>query len=490
MCTVKRHLVWLAISVCGAAAGLLYPAFSATPPPPERFYYGFTMKGKLVGHLSVSITSGDAAHPRTIESVLSAKVRLLGSDYDIHKTESYRVDPVTRRIIRYESATTAGTVISGAIVTVEGGAARYFSKSDGRNWTVRLPSDVLFYDPFHRPYCNRDLPKTGQIKRYRFLDVEDGSLHNLRMTRTGTEELVLAGRHRCAVFEMFDENKVEKAVIWIDLESSRWVKMALPDGSTLSLADAAIVQKAARAVVDDMILTPVDARIPKYRDIASMKIRVKMRVSGEVVTPESLNTAGQRFQGTVRENLVEGVFEVRWPPHDHPAAAAFPARFDNASLSKYLLPEPGIESTDPDIRNLARHLTGGATNTWQAAQRLADWVAREIRPFAVGGSARQTLASRQGACQSYASLLAALCRSVGIPARLVSGCMYLPRDGRGFVGGHFWTEIYVGEAGWIAVDANHAEINVLDSGHIRLGTRAIPAPLEAQVLEYSLRQAR
>ena len=41
-----------------------------------------------------------------------------------------------------------------------------------------------------------------------------------------------------------------------------------------------------------------------------MKVRAKIEPTGLQVTPESLNVPGQKFAGTVEENLVEGVFEI------------------------------------------------------------------------------------------------------------------------------------------------------------------------------------
>jgi len=486
MLAVKAKIVLLALSLCGTTVWLLLHSYSSAPPASETFYYAYSMKGKLVGYMRVTITSQATSRARTIESTLTAKVRLLGFDYDIHKTETYHVDSATDRIIDYDNRTTAGPVVGGASVTVHDGAARYVSKSDGRQQTVNLPSDVLFHDPFCRPFFARDLPRDAQAKTYRFLDVQDGMLHALRVTRTATRQIDLAGRHLCAVFELFDQTKFEKAVIWIDLGSSRWVKLAMADGSELVLADAGVVDRAERAIVDNMILTEVRTSIPRYREIASMRIRARIRVAGEEVTAESLNVDGQRFQGTVREGLIEGMFDVHWPEHARFTAIQDAPRIDHGSLDKYLRPEPGVESEDPEITKLARDLTKGMTDPWDGARRLGNWVSREIRYFPAGGSARQTLSSRQGPCQGYASLVVALCRSVGIPARLVSGCMYMPRDGHGVLGGHLWTEIHIGGAGWIAVDANHAEIHGLDSGHIRLGHAVVAAPQEAEILEYTL----
>ena len=53
-----------------------------------------------------------------------------------------------------------------------------------------------------------------------------------------------------------------------------------------------------------------------------------------------------------------------------------------------------------------------------------------------------TLSSKKGICYDYASLFAAMCRSQGIPARLVIG--YAEPDIY-----HAWNEVYTDETGWI-----------------------------------------
>ena len=54
-----------------------------------------------------------------------------------------------------------------------------------------------------------------------------------------------------------------------------------------------------------------------------------------------------------------------------------------------------------------------------------------------------TLASRKGICFDYSALMAAMCRSQGIPTRLVIGTAS--------VGYHAWNEVYLG--GWIRYDS-------------------------------------
>jgi hypothetical protein len=67
--------------------------------------------------------------------------------------------------------------------------------------------------------------------------------------------------------------------------------------------------------------------------------------------------------------------------------------------------------------------------------------------------------------------------------------MYVPNKGGGF-GQHGWNEIYMGEAGWVPIDATAMEIDFLDSGHIRIGelqsTQTSFNGKELEILDYKL----
>lgn len=143
-----------------------------------------------------------------------------------------------------------------------------------------------------------------------------------------------------------------------------------------------------------------------------------------------------------------------------------------------------IESDDPGIVSLARKLTAGSKNSWDAATRLSKWVAENIVGELPGGvSAVNTLKTRGAECGGHSRLLAALCRAAGIPARMSVGCMYVNYYGGSF-GQHAWTEVYMGDAGWIPVDATIREIDYSDAGHIRLGKAATFRPEKMEILDY------
>jgi transglutaminase-like putative cysteine protease len=201
-----------------------------------------------------------------------------------------------------------------------------------------------------------------------------------------------------------------------------------------------------------------------------MKVKATIEPIGLWVTQQSLNVPGQSFTGNIKDNLVEGVFEIEHKRYDGSNAPSFPPDFsEDESLKKYLGPEKMIESEDPVLIKKAKEITKGSKDSWEAACRLSKWVSENITYAIPGGmTARNTYDLKAGECGAHSILLAAFCRAVGIPARVVWGCMYVPNYGGAF-GQHGWSEIYMGKAGWITVDSTASEIDYVDSGHIRIG---------------------
>lgn len=74
--------------------------------------------------------------------------------------------------------------------------------------------------------------------------------------------------------------------------------------------------------------------------------------------------------------------------------------------------------------------------------------------------------NRKGVCDEFSTLFIAIMRSIGIPARAVSGFAFV--DGNWIP--HAWAEIYIEPYGWIEVDPTFNEFMNLDAGRIRIGS--------------------
>lgn len=124
-------------------------------------------------------------------------------------------------------------------------------------------------------------------------------------------------------------------------------------------------------------------------------------------------------------------------------------------LSPFLLPSQYINYSQSDnCVYKAAELCAGKTGTIEKAAAMFKYVTdnitydKELAASVKSGyipDPDATLASGKGICFDYASLFASMCRSQGIPAKLVMGYV------RGDVY-HAWNEIYTEETGWITVD--------------------------------------
>lgn len=89
----------------------------------------------------------------------------------------------------------------------------------------------------------------------------------------------------------------------------------------------------------------------------------------------------------------------------------------------------------------------------------------------VSTHANEVISSRTGVCQDFAHAMVAICRSIGIPARYVSGYFFdATRDHslRGSEASHAWVEVYIDGSGWIGLDPTNNK--VVDGTYIVLAT--------------------
>ena len=137
------------------------------------------------------------------------------------------------------------------------------------------------------------------------------------------------------------------------------------------------------------------------------------------------------------------------------------------------MPTRYLESDRKEIADLCRRALGGTKDTGKAVKQIESFVSGYItaKNLAVGyASAAEVAASREGDCSEHAVLTAAMCRSVGIPARVACGLVYVDDfvGKKNIFGGHAWAEAYVGGK-WVGIDATKAP-NGFSPAHITLAT--------------------
>jgi transglutaminase-like putative cysteine protease len=70
-------------------------------------------------------------------------------------------------------------------------------------------------------------------------------------------------------------------------------------------------------------------------------------------------------------------------------------------------------------------------------------------------TADEVIALGRGVCQDFAHVMLATCRSVGIPARYVSGYLYDPSLRGDNAASHAWVDVWDDTSGWTALDPTH-----------------------------------
>lgn len=92
----------------------------------------------------------------------------------------------------------------------------------------------------------------------------------------------------------------------------------------------------------------------------------------------------------------------------------------------------------------------------------------DAEPTDAGTSAAEAFEARHGVCQDFSHIYIAVARSIGIPARYVSGHLFR-RDGETFQeAAHAWVEGWVDELGWVAFDPTNGIC--IDDAYIRVAT--------------------
>lgn len=457
--------------------------------PSETVYHAVEMQGQLVGYMETSFFPGEPGESLTVEKMsMILQLKALGQDFDVKVVVTNTIDPATGKTLRVETDLTRGEQKDlGSAFVFEGSEVHITPQSGGKTRRVSLDDDVLLEDSLRYDFALRDLgdAKSGS-KTYKVFEFMSGEVHDKTFTPKGAETLHLQERDiDCLVFAITDHDLGLTTKLWVEKATARAVRTESASGFVSYLADETVKVMTVRGDLDNQIFADVNVSIPDFKAITYMKVRAAVQSVGEWITPESLNVVGQKFEGTVENNFIDGVFEIEHPRYDGRDAPPFPPPHfaDEESLREYLEPEDLVESDDPVLIAKAEALTAGAKDSWDAALRLCRFVAQEITYEVPGGSARYTLDTRRGECGSHARLLTALCRGVGIPARVVGGCMYVPMRGGSF-GQHGWNEIYMGDAGWVTVDSTVKEIDFVDSGHIRLGVNASFSPQSMEVLDY------
>ncbi|MDD5507088.1 MAG: transglutaminase-like domain-containing protein [Bacteroidales bacterium] len=492
---IKWRMVWINAWILGMIYIWLSPACSprqegSSCEGGSEYYFGAEIDGVLCGYSveRVCPVKKEGKPVLEVRSDVNLKLSVLGAGVDMNFQIREEVDPLNERLLFNETRITTGNATIQATSIVQGDTILFKGNGVSDPRKIALTPDVILDIPLRYPYLYRDMIRGGAKEmKYRVYEPLPGEIVEKVFKTIGEEELIINDSvYHALVVEETDLSSMTKSKLWLNKEDGFEIKI-LVAGRHIYLTDRSVMNKIRIVDFDNVIFARVNKMIPDFQHMTYLKVSASIQTVGEEVTSTSLNRPGQYFMGEVSENFIDGVFEMQPLRYDGANAPPFPPDYNsNEEIRKYLKPELQIESDDPAIIARARSITKGSADSWEAAVRLSKWVAHNIKgAIPGGGSAINTYKMREAECGGHSRLLTAFCRAVGIPARMVIGCLYTTHYGGSF-GQHAWTEIYMGEAGWIPVDATMFEYDYIDAGHIRLGEKATFQPNTMSIISYQI----
>ena len=223
---------------------------------------------------------------------------------------------------------------------------------------------------------------------------------------------------------------------------------------------------------------PTGVPIADQNRLSSLVLRVKAKALGPIESiKDDLKSPDQTVELKPGNELLLRVAARRSAAEK---ALALPVK--EPEFAPYLKSTAEFNANDEQVKKQAKEIAGEDHDAWSVAQKLADWTHQNLEWKSVANAdVGQTLATREADCSEFSALFVAMARSLGLPARIVSGLVY---SGNSF-GGHAWVEVWAGK--WIELDPTWGT-HFVDATHIRnesgaLVTSAALNLLELEVLE-------
>ncbi|MFH1454395.1 MAG: transglutaminase-like domain-containing protein [Armatimonadota bacterium] len=372
------------------------------------------------------------------------------------------------------------------------------------------------------------MTKNSDKKELSIYDPLMKDLQKINIVSTGPVTVkVKDKKYDCTGYDILDLNKTVKYRMFVD-KKYNLIKVEQANGPVyMVLSNKGVVNEISKSKGTDLWdLRVADAKfvLPNAADLTYLKVKINTKVYGDVIRDyKDLGFSQKYYPGTEAEeidefdldldlesppvpgkeavkeetveevkeevekvpedkNILDGVMEINTKDIIVNSSFKYPVTEDFPDdVLRYLEPEFGIECDNDRIRNKASYVVLNSKNIWDAAGKIFNFIKEEINIGPAMPSAKLTFASKQGNSESISMLFTAMCRSVGIPARLISGLIY---SGGKFVP-HTWIECYTGKEGWAALDPTLGEFDKLSASHIALWHNGDIRYPHVQILDYA-----
>ncbi|RKZ33553.1 hypothetical protein DRQ33_04035 [bacterium] len=306
-------------------------------------------------------------------------------------------------------------------------------------------------------------PKVGNIK---YNIVIPQLMNAVQLSMVNEREKEYEGKIATYFRGTLGESEIE---MWITHKDNRIVYVGYPNQKlSVKLAEVkSLEEESARLNEGYNPITNTELSDKDFMEMILDSKKFKARIS---FNPNGrldriyLNRRAQAFAGSVEQNLVSGDVELRRLSHRVTLAGEWPPIEPLVTDPIFMSPAPGIDSDDQSIKERAEAIVEPARTIWDAARAINLWVNRNITYDMVRYTSKDAIVKGRGDSHTKALVATAMLRSVGIPARVIRGILYVdvPLD-------HSWVEVFLGpELGWAPIDPTTDEVDEISARHISL----------------------
>jgi len=142
-------------------------------------------------------------------------------------------------------------------------------------------------------------------------------------------------------------------------------------------------------------------------------------------------------------------------------------------VKEYTKPTENIDSDKEEIIKTASAIAEGEDDLYAVVYSLAVLTKNNIEYSLdtstedVSQKASWVLKNKKGVCDEITALFIAFSRSLGIPAKYISGIAYTNYNDLNDFGSHAWAEVYINNK-WVPFDLTYNQLGFIDSSHIKL----------------------
>lgn len=397
------------------------------------------LKGKKVGYSVDRIKPFENGY--YVQDEIFLKLDLMGFEKGLYTlTESSLDDNYKLRNFYFKM--TSGVInyiISGKMkgnkLIIKTGSGRR-----RRTKIINMPDPPMISSGMDYMFRNKDI-SVGDRRRVFFFDPSTMTRKDVVFTVAARETIKINGI-------AYDTYRIEtelwgnKLRFWIDMNGN-----ILKEEGFMGLT--MVKSSAANAPLNvgtgdqedfyDIVAVNINKRLPNPDRLMSLTLKIS-GIDNNDYNMNYLNDSRQHIKGDI--------LSIKKETEPLPVGYTLPFADKGKKFSEYLKPDFNIESDNKEIIEKARQIAGGNKNPVIVSRKMMEWVYKnlEMRPVVNIPSALEVLHTRAGDCNEHATLLTALLRAVGIPARISVGLVYT----RGKFYYHAWTEAYTGK--WITID--------------------------------------